>query len=417
MNSELDLVLLVLSAFFLGAFSGACSALEILAYGHSERNGEEHQDQTTFADHLMDKPVVNYLSVGLGRALFLAAVVVLSYRLFAGALRLPALLAVMMIILLVPLVVAKFLAVKSPVRFVEYSKSVTYPVIYLLRPVVYVVVIVLQRLSPELLDGLAVPVLPFKRRIELYGYRSGDEETDERQLVSSVLDFGDTKVREVMVPRIDMLAVDIQTPVPEAVDAIVEAGHSRIPIFDESIDRIVGIVHTKEVLQRIVAGGNFSLRDIMREAFFVPESKMIDELLSEFKKRRIHIAIAVDEYGGTAGLITLEDVLEELVGDIQDEFDTEEELIEVVDADSVICNARVRLDEFEETVGLDLTEGEGDTLGGFLFEVIGRVPRVGEVFTRGELQFEILSVVRQRIDKVHVKGLNSIRGRPDDSTG
>jgi len=422
MNSELDLALLVLSAALFGVFSGNYSALEILAYGRSEKNGDEDSPKTTYVDLLLDKPVANYLSIGFGRTIFLAAVIVVSYRFFSDSLILPALLGFMAAVLIVPLLVGKLIALSSPNQFVERTKLVTYPVIYVLRPLVYVAVYALDKLSPNLLDALAFPVLPLKKRIELYGYRDGDDETDEQQLVSSVFEFGDTKAREVMVPRIDLVAVDIHTPTSEAVETIVESGHSRIPVFDESIDRIIGVVHTKEVLQRIVAGGNFTLRDILREVYFVPESKMIDELLSEFRKRRIHIAIAVDEYGGTAGIVTLEDVLEELVGDIQDEFDVEEELVNVIDLDNAVCNARVRIEELNEALGLGLEEeGDADTLGGFLFELIGRVPRVGESFEHGALQFEIVSVVRQRIDKVHLKGISSAqreRGRrPDDATG
>jgi CBS domain containing-hemolysin-like protein len=200
-------------------------------------------------------------------------------------------------------------------------------------------------------------------------------------------------------------------------ETIVGAGHSRIPVYDESVDRIVGVVHTKDVLERVVGGGGFSLGDIMRDVYFVPESKLIDGLLSEFKKRRIHIAIAVDEYGGTAGLITLEDVLEEIVGDIHDEFDAEEELIKVQSEDAVLCSARVRLEELNEELDLGLPEGGADTLGGFLYEIIGRVPRVGEVFESRGLVFRIDSVVRQRIDKVQIKGLGSFRQYVDNGDG
>ncbi|UCG52522.1 MAG: HlyC/CorC family transporter [Candidatus Latescibacterota bacterium] len=422
MNPEIDLVLLVLSAVLFGVFSGTYSAIELLAYGHSERNGDENTQNGKFVDHLLEKPVANYLSLGLGRVLFLALLIIVSYRFatqhfFTESLLSPGLLAFVALVLLLPLLMAKLIALRDPERFTEITKFVTYPVIYVLRPFVYVGVLVLRRLSPDLLNALSFPVLPFKKRIELYGYKEGEEETDEQQLVSSVFDFGDTKVREVMVPRIDMVAVDLHTPGPDVVRTIVEAGHSRIPVYDESIDRIVGVVHTKDVLQKIVAGGVFSLGDLVRDVYFVPESKMIDELLSEFQKRRIHIAIVVDEYGGTAGMVTLEDVLEELVGDIQDEFDTEEELVKVLDGDNVVCNARVRLDELHETLGLDLEEGDVDTLGGFLFGLIGRVPRVGEVFEHEGIEFEIVSVVRQRIDKVHIKGLSSVRKRPDDVVG
>jgi CBS domain containing-hemolysin-like protein len=272
---------------------------------------------------------------------------------------------------------------------------------------VYLPVAALRRLSPRTLGMFSFAVLPFKKRIELLGYKNGQEETDEQVLVSSVFEFGDTKVREVMVPRIDMVAVNINMNSTEALDVIIDAGHSRVPVFDDSIDRIVAVVHTKDLLRKIVNDEDFSLADIRRDVYFIPEGKMIDELLSEFRKRKIHIAIVVDEYGGTAGLITLEDILEELVGDIQDEFDTEEELINRLDEDTALCNARVRIDDLNEQLGLELPEGDVDTLGGLLYEMIGRVPRIGEAFPRGSLEFRIQSVVRQRIDKVLIKGLSS----------
>jgi CBS domain containing-hemolysin-like protein len=259
--------------------------------------------------------------------------------------------------------------------------------------------------------------MPFKRRIELFGYKNGSDETDEQQLVSSVFDFRDTKVREVMVPRIDMIAVNVHTNRSEAVDLIVEAGHSRVPVFDDTIDRIVGVLHAKDVLGKVVAGEEFTIRQIMRGVYFVPESKKIGDLLSEFRERRIHIAIAVDEYGGTAGLVTMEDVLEELVGDIQDEFDSEEELVRRIDKDSALVSARIRIDELNETLLIDLPEGDADTLGGFLYETIGRVPRVGEVFASRGLEFKIESVVRQRIDKVVVKGLDPARRKAESPNG
>jgi CBS domain containing-hemolysin-like protein len=238
---------------------------------------------------------------------------------------------------------------------------------------------------------------------------NGYMEKEERELMTSIFDFGDTKVREVMIPRIDMTAVDLNTGKDEALDTIMGAGHSRIPVYDGTIDRIVGMVYTKDLLKKIVSENDFSLRDILRDVFFVPESKMIDDLLAEFKKRRKHIAIAVDEYGGTAGLVTLEDILEELVGDIQDEFDEEEELVERIDDDTAVCNAKIHLDELDEILGLHLDEESVESLGGFLYGKIGRVPRVGDVVLHEGITYEIRSVQRQRIDKVGIKGLRSLK--------
>jgi CBS domain containing-hemolysin-like protein len=412
MKTETDLALLVVSTVLLGLIAGTYSAMQILSYGRLERNGDDEGSRTRFIDRLLDDPMMNYFALGLGRLFAFVFVIAMSYRfasvqLFEGEGLSPGLLVFVGLMLLVPIALAKLIALKDPERFVELARFVTYPIIYLLRPVVYLPVTALRRLSSRALGMFSFAVLPFKKRIELLGYKNGQEETDEQVLVSSVFEFGDTKVREVMVPRIDMVAVNINMNSSEALDVIIEAGHSRVPVFDESIDRVVGMVHTKDLLRKIVNEEDFSLADIRRDVHFIPEGKMIDELLSEFRSRKIHIAIVVDEYGGTAGLITLEDILEELVGDIQDEFDTEEELIKRLDDDAALCNARVRLDDLNEALGLELPEGDVDTLGGLLYEMIGRVPRKGESFSRGGLEFRIQSVVRQRIDKVLIKGLSS----------
>jgi CBS domain containing-hemolysin-like protein len=252
--------------------------------------------------------------------------------------------------------------------------------------------------------------MPLKQKIELIDSEKGYLEKEERELMSSIFDFGDTVVREVMVPRIDMVAVNVHTDKDEALEVILEAGHSRVPVYDQTVDRIVGLIYTKDLLKKIISEEEFSLREITRKVFFVPESKNIDDLLTEFKKRKQHMAIAVDEYGGTAGLVTMEDVLEELVGDIQDEFDEEEDLVVRVDEDTAICNAKIRLDELGEMFGLEFDEDTVDTLGGLLYEKIGRVPRIGDVVSQEGLSFEIRSVLRQRIDKVLVKGLKSAKG-------
>jgi CBS domain containing-hemolysin-like protein len=188
-------------------------------------------------------------------------------------------------------------------------------------------------------------------------------------------------------------------------------------VFDESIDKIVGVVHAKDILKKTIGEDEFSLDDIKREAYFVPESKRIEELLTEFKQQRMHLAIAVDEYGGTAGLITLEDILEELVGEIQDEFDEEEETIRRINDDSVLCSSRIRLDDLNEALGLGLPEEHADTLGGFLYVTIGRVPRTGETLRHNGLVFKVESVVRQRIDKVIISGLRSLERKVENGQG
>lgn len=421
MRTDIDLTLLVLSMIFFGLVAGTYAAMQLLSYARMEKNGET-DDRRRFMDRLTEDPVYNYFSIGLGRILALVLVLVAGRQyaiahLPGGSENTTVLVAFVLFVVLVPFGLANLVALRSPERFVELARFAIYPVIYLLKPAVFVLVRTLRRISPRLLDALSFPVLTFKKRIELFGYGNGGEDVDEQNLVSSVFEFGDTRVREIMVPRIDMIAVNTHMNPSEAVRVIVEAGHSRVPVFDETVDKIVGVIHTKDLLKKMVGKEDFTLTSLRRDAHFVPESKMIDELLAEFKELKIHLAIVVDEYGGTAGLITLEDVLEELVGDIQDEFDSEEELIKILDDDTAVCNSRVRLDDVNETLGLDLPEGDVDTLGGFLYETIGRVPRVGEVLHRGPVEFRIQSVVRQRIGKVLIKGLSSGRKRIEGGAG
>jgi CBS domain containing-hemolysin-like protein len=422
MRSEVDLTVLIVSGVLFGILSGAHAALELLSYRENEKDDDGDVENPRFIDQLIGNPLYHYLSLGLGRVFVIALLVVASSRfaaarLFAGSLFTPGLWLFVVLVLLGPLSAARIVALRRPEEYLDRTKYITYPIVYLTWPITYVAVALMRRLSPTALEMLSVPIMSLKRRIELFGYKEGAEDADEHQLVSSVLDFSDTKTREVMVPRIDMVAVNVHADPSEAVDLIVEAGHSRMPVYDDSIDRIIGILHAKDALAKVVAREEFTIRDIMRDAYFVPESKKIGDLLSEFRRRKIHIAIVVDEYGGTAGLVTMEDVLEELVGDIQDEFDAEEALIREIDDDTALCSARARIDDLNETFGIALPEGDADTLGGFLYESVGRVPRVGEVFAARGLEFRIESVVRQRIDKVLVKGLSSFRRNAEGAGG
>ena len=417
MRTEIDFIALLVCMLFWGVSAGTHSAMQLLTYARTEKNGDDEAEGEGFVDRLVEDPVRNYFSIGLAKAVAFGVVCFVGYRFAMLQMQLTGAIAItgfVIGVILLPALLAGISALRSPERFVQASRLFVYPVLYLFRPAAYLFIKVLDGLSPRLVDALSFPALTFQKRIELVGYKEGDEETDEQHLMSSVFEFGDTRVREVMVPRIDMVAVNIHMQLDEAASVIVDAGHSRIPVFDESIDKVLGVIFTKDVLKKMIKEEEFTLASVRRDVYFVPESKMIDELLAEFQERKIHLAIVVDEYGGTAGLITLEDVLEELVGDIQDESDAEEELIKRVDGDTVICNARIRLDEFNEQFGIELPEAEADTLGGFLYEMIGRVPRVGETIDRNGIRFTIQSVVRQRIGKVVIKGLSSVAGGAED---
>lgn len=239
--------------------------------------------------------------------------------------------------------------------------------------------------------------------------REGVLEQEERRMIFSIFEFGDTLVREIMVPRIDIFALDVTTSVDEARKALIESGYSRVPVYSETIDNIVGVLYAKDLLKLWNgASQDKSLRELLRPANFVPESKKLDDLLSEMQAERIHIAIVVDEYGGVAGLVTLEDMMEEIVGEIQDEYDQGEELpYQKVSDDEYILHGRINLDDFNELVGSSLSSEDADTLGGFLFNEIGHVPKSGERWTSDDLELTVEQVAGRRVRRVRAKRVAS----------
>lgn len=229
-------------------------------------------------------------------------------------------------------------------------------------------------------------------------------EADEREMISRIFELGQTTVREVMVPRLDIVALETDTSLAEALDTIVERGHSRVPVYEETIDNVIGVLYAKDMLVYLRDDQpDVAIRDILRDTVFVPESKKLDEFLQDLQQSHIHIAIVVDEYGGTAGLATIEDVLEEIVGEIQDEYDAEEPFIELVSESEAICDARIDLDDLNRTLDLDLPTIEYDTLGGLIYSALGRVPKVSDVVSVDGARIRVMTVNGQRIRKVRVK--------------
>jgi putative hemolysin len=234
-----------------------------------------------------------------------------------------------------------------------------------------------------------------------------DEETviedDEKEMIASVFQLGETLVREVMVPRIDVDAVPGDLPMLEALDLILRAGHSRIPVYEDTIDNVIGILYAKDLLRYLRDGRtDVSLKKILRMAYFIPESKKVDDLLRELQQRKVHVAVVVDEYGGTAGLVTIEDLLEEIVGEIQDEYDAEEPTVEALSEREYLFDARINLDEVNERVGGKLASEGSDTLGGYIYGQLGKVPAVGDTIDVDNMKIEVLSVAGRRIKQVRV---------------
>ncbi len=248
----------------------------------------------------------------------------------------------------------------------------------------------LNRLLARFL-GAAHPALPpYGREEEILTLVDAAEEggtiaVEEKEMISGILEMGRTLVREVMVPRTDIVALDVNTPLLQALEVILQAGHSRIPVYQETVDQIVGLLYAKDLLPALRDGRHdLPLRELLRPAYFVPETKVVDDLLRELRNRRIHMAIVVDEYGGTSGLVTIEDLLEEIVGEIQDEYDREEPLLRDLGNGEFLCDARLSVDDAEKKLGLKIPPGEFDTLGGFIYERLGAIPQVGDRISLGD---------------------------------
>jgi putative hemolysin len=235
------------------------------------------------------------------------------------------------------------------------------------------------------------------------GAREGVVEREERDMIHNVFELEDTLVREVMVPRTDLFGLDIETPAEAILPALREHLHSRVPIYEGTIDSIVGILYTKDLL-RYLHGlpPGFDLRAVLHPPYFVPESKRADALLQEFQAKKLQLAIVVDEYGGTAGLVSLEDLLEELVGEIADEYDEPERLIQPVDSNTFRVAGKLPIDELNAVTGLKISDQGYDTVGGWVLDLFGRVPRKAERVETGELAVTVEKVERTRVVEVLV---------------
>lgn len=229
----------------------------------------------------------------------------------------------------------------------------------------------------------------------------GDLDPSTQEMIRGIVTLSDSNVKEIMVPRIDMVSVSLNTPIPTLVRTISECGHSRVPVYHETIDNVVGMLYAKDLLRYLVKENeDIDLEKIIRPAYFVPESKKLDSLLREFQRRRVHIAVVVDEYGGTSGIVCLEDIFEEIFGEIQDEFDNETEEILKISDDVYLCDTRANLEDINERLGLNLPYDDFDTLGGFVFDLFGKIPVKYEKMSYKNIDFIIQHMEGHKINTV-----------------
>ena len=312
------------------------------------------------------------------------------------------------VILVVSEITPKLVASRQPIAFAKRMSGILSLLHKLLLPVSALLARSMAAFHGRF-EGLneRISAEDLKTMAEI-GEASGNLEQEEKDLIHSIVEFGETSVREIMVSRLDMVALNVNASIEEAVEIIRETSHSRLPLFVEHLDNILGIVYAKDLLRFQTEQPDDTTVDwtrLARPAIFVPLGKMLDDLLTDFQARRTHIAIVVDEYGGTAGLVTLEDVLEEIVGEIRDENDEEEqEMIDRLGDDEFMVDARIDLDDLFEALEVDIETGEFDfeTLGGLIFHLAREIPEEGDTFEHGPLRLTVGALENNRIRQVRL---------------
>lgn len=426
-----ELALLVLAAVCSTLLSASEIILFSLSKGAVERLAAERPHMGRWLRRLLGAPHTLKATFRIGRLLsnvvFVVSLTLLTFY-FASTTGVPFLIAATLEILLI-VVAVLFLGLFSPtLYFARHADTLAtrlLPFVALIHYVLTPLTVVFVRLSRWVSErrgnkeGLAPFMEEELRTLIEVGEEKGPLEEEERRMIHSIFEFGETLVREVMVPRTDMVTVERRTPVEGLVEVIRECGHSRIPVYEGRVDRIIGIVHVKDLLLRLSSKEQIrDLGDIVRPAYFVPETKKIDELLREFQREKIHMAIVVDEYGGTAGLVTLEDLLEEIVGEIQDEYDFEVPLYRRLDESTLVVNAKIDLHDLNELLEIDLPTEEGyESLGGFILSLVGYVPAESEVVKYNGYQFVIEKVDGNRIVQVRIRQLHEPQSDEVDHRG
>jgi len=293
------------------------------------------------------------------------------------------------------------LAAAGPINFIIIILTV--PTAFL-KFISTLIVKIIYRKQPESTDGATE-----EKIIDMIdaGTRTGEFDTTEQELIKSVFEFGDTTASQVMTPRTDVSAIDTKADMETSLRLIREEGFSRYPVYENDLDHIIGIIYTRDIINILYDQKLFILHDLIRPAYFIPDSKNISDLLKDFQTRQNHLAVVLDEFGGTAGIISIEDILEEIVGEIQDEYDIEEDEFKLIDNDIAEVLPTMDVDDFNDQFESELPEDQADTIGGLIFTTLGELPNRRQKIIINSVEFTIISLDGNRINKVLAKKINS----------
>ncbi len=407
----LQLFIMIVALILCGTASAAETALTSISRIKLKNLVEEGDQKAIQIERLISQPntflstilIVNSVAVIVASSM--ATVLALRFSQSFG--ELIATVFSSLIVLIFCEITPKTAAVQNPLRVARAMVNLVSGAAWLLHPLV-VSLSAITNFLVRIFGGQMKHRGPFVTEEELrllvtVGEEEGVLEEEETEMIHSIFEFADTTVREVMIPRIDMVTLESDATVDEAVDLSLQGGFSRIPVFEETIDNITGILYIKDMLKQLREGhSQLPIRDLVRPAYFVPETKKLDDLLREIRQRRTHMAIVIDEYGSVSGLVTIEDLVEEIVGDIRDEYDIEENLYEQISKDEYVVDAKMSISEFDDLLETRLENEDYDTLGGFLYEQLDKIAVAGDMITYGDLTFTVLATRGRRITKVRV---------------
>src|SRR6266567_2419249 len=408
----LQVAILIVSLFLCAMASAAETALTSISRIKLKNLVESGDEQAIEIDRLLTDPnkllstilVVNSVAVIVASSM--ATVLALAFSATYGELL--SSVVISLVVLIFCEITPKTAAVQNPVRWARIFIRPVRGAAWVLTPIVWSLSAITNFLV-RLVGGEMKHRGPFVTEEELrllvsVGEKEGVLEEEDTEIIHSIFEFADTTVREVMIPRIDMVTLESDATVDQAVDLALQGGFSRIPVYEESIDEIIGVLYTKDMLKQLRQGHDtLPIRDLVRPAYFVPETKKLDDLLREIQQQRVHMVIVVDEYGSVAGLVTIEDLVEEIVGDIQDEYDREEKLYERISDDEYIFDAKISIDEFNDVMGTELDDTDYETLGGFVYAQLDKIPNTGDAVTFHEVTFTVLAKRGRRITKIRVQ--------------